>query len=563
MLQTLPVFDGFFIGEDFIYYGFLRTAHGNILRAAVTPLNGIFFRPASVFWNLLFQSFLPHQPWFHHVRTYATTCLLTALVWALLGRVVQSWAARVAGLAFFALSKVHLTDIGYINCNDSVMSGIHLVCLLYFLLVHLQTGSRWSLWLSWIFFAMQSGSRDYGIVALAPVLLILLFETRRRGPSDWSRFTRLALPYFLIVLGYFGLRLAFVGRLPNGSGTVYALHFALVPFLYRAYLFCGNLLDLSLGPTETTGVGNFPNLLGRIVPAASVHAHLLDLAFFASAGLFFVGLVAYGLLKDRRLLVPLTLVVCYMVPTFLIQNIQIYYMLEALTGVSLAVAMAFDTVRAPRLAYGVWALILLVAGANAAVQSRAVRMLSWRFCADATERAYQATIRPNIGRPLDHWLLLVQDPHLRDFWSFNMTANDESPLVSVLMKNPGLSAHVSAPQPGALGNISDLSRDAAYIVENKQFLRVDRPVIQTVAISESEPGGGHIVKINGSNFLPSLTVLFNGSPVPTKWLNSGFLTATIPPASASGSIVIQNNPLDLRSNVAEIALERKAPQPRR
>src|SRR5262245_45690273 len=67
LLFTRPAFSGFFIGEDFIYYGFWQNAKWNILRASLTPLNGIFFRPASVFWNILFHTVLPTDPFAHHL----------------------------------------------------------------------------------------------------------------------------------------------------------------------------------------------------------------------------------------------------------------------------------------------------------------------------------------------------------------------------------------------------------------------------------------------------------------------------------------------------------------
>jgi hypothetical protein len=554
LLLTWPAFSGFFIGEDFIYYGFGRAVGGNIFRAAITPLNGIFFRPASVFWNLLFQSVLPAEPFVHHLRTYLMICVLAVMVWALLGRVVESWSARVAGFALFAISKVHLTNVGYINCNDSVMSAIHLVCLFYFLLVYLQTGARWSLWLSWVFFAMQAGSRDYGIVVLAPVLLIFLFETIQQNRWDWRRFTRLALPFFIIVMAYSGLRWWAVGKAPSGAGTVYALHFAPIPALYRAYLFGGNVLDLSLGESNTTGAGNFSDLLVRVAPLAAGHTRLLNLAFLAVAGLFLAALLVQGLWKDRRIVVPLTLVAVYMVPTFLILNIQIYYMTEALIGVALAVAMAFATLRRARFALVAWTLILCVAASGALLQSRNVRMFSWRFCANATQRAYDATIRPNIGRGIDKWLLLVADPRQRDFWSFNMTADEESPLVSVLMKNPGLTAHVMPPVPAAVVGIRDFSRAAIYTIDAEKFVRLAPPVIEHAAISETKPDGAHIVTVTGANFEPLDRVLFNGSPVESKVANARSLTAIIPKGSASGSLEIEESPLGWRSDTVQVEL---------
>src|SRR5262249_30973415 len=156
----------------------------------------------SVFWNILFHTVLPTDPFAHHLRNYIMTCVLTVALWVLICRVTSEWFSRVAAIGFFVISKVHLTDIGYINCDDSVLSALHLVLLIYFLIVYLQTGGRWSLWLSWYFFAMESGSRDYGIASLAPVLIIIAVDIARKPLWDWSRFARTALPYVVITLGY-------------------------------------------------------------------------------------------------------------------------------------------------------------------------------------------------------------------------------------------------------------------------------------------------------------------------------------------------------------------------
>jgi hypothetical protein len=242
-----------------------------------------------------------------------------------------------------------------------------------------------------------------------------------------------------------------------------------------------------------------------------------------------------------------------MVPTFLIQNIQIYYMLEALAGVALAVGMAFATLgRYRRVAFAIFVPLLCVSAVNAAIQARNVRMFSWRFCADGTERAYRATIVPYAGKPVDQWALLVGDAAQRDFWSFNMTSNSMSPLVSVLLRRPEVKARVMAPEPAAVATIPDFGRAVVYMVENEQFVHVVPPIVDRAVISETTPDGGHVVKVLGANLRSPITVLFNGSPVETKIDNEWSLTAKIPKGAPSGAITVEEMPLGLRSAAATV-----------
>lgn len=480
LFLTLPAFSGFFIGEDFIYYAFWTASGGNFLRAILTPLNSIFFRPASVAWNLFFQSMLPHDPLWHHARNYAMTCVLAVLVWMLIGRVVANRWARVGGFAFFVVSKVHLTDIGYININDSVMSTIHVVCLMLFLLIHLQTGARWSLWLSYVFFLLQAGSRDYGIVSLCPVLLTIAFDSYRDGVMQWRRLVRMGAPFVLLAVLFFTVRVSVLGHFPSGAGTAYALHLEAMPFLYRGYLFMGNILNLSLGAVQITGAGNYSDLLQRFAPSLFANTRAWNLMYFAAGWILLGGILLIGLRRDPRIIVPLSWVTLYMGPTFLIANIQIYYMAEAMAGLALALAMAFATLRGDRR----WILaavvgVLGVATVNAELQSRRVGMYSWRYCADATERAFAATILPNRGRQLEQWALLVADPAQRDFWSFNMTANGMSALVPVLMDAPGVTARVMPPGPATLATIPHPAQSAIYVVEQGAFVPLPASISAT------------------------------------------------------------------------------------
>src|SRR4029077_2001596 len=99
---------------------------------------------------------------------------------------------------------------------------------------------------------------------------------------------------------------------------------------YRAWIFAGNLFNVSLAPTEVSGNGSFATLLHGIAPGIVRGTRPWDATFVILASILVIGLTLAALFKDQRLWVPLVWAGAFIGPTFLINNIQMYYVLESL-----------------------------------------------------------------------------------------------------------------------------------------------------------------------------------------------------------------------------------------
>lgn len=139
--MTLPAFEAYFLGEDFIYLGQYRAAGDSFWGGVWRATDGIFFRPVFCAVNLIWMAILPLDPWAHHVRNYVGSVLAVLLLHRVLLRLTTSRYARVIGVGLFAVSKIHLTNIGYINCNDSVVSLLLLLAAVLLWLRHLDSKS--------------------------------------------------------------------------------------------------------------------------------------------------------------------------------------------------------------------------------------------------------------------------------------------------------------------------------------------------------------------------------------------------------------------------------------
>jgi hypothetical protein len=249
LVLSFPAFSGFFIAEDFTYLGLYRSAGNHFWAGILTPFQHLFFRPSAAAWYLIFSHFLPVEPWAYHLRNYLTTVAAAALLYALSRRLVASPVARGVGVAFFAVSKVHLTTIGYINCNDSIMSLIQIEVALWFLLVYFQTGRSRFLYLSYVPYTLEVFSRDYGMAVLAVVATAFLVQSRHVEAPRRFVASRLA-PFAGIAGVYFLIRTIVLNGEAIGSSGAYHLTLSPGPILYRAWIFAGNLFNVSLGTIE-------------------------------------------------------------------------------------------------------------------------------------------------------------------------------------------------------------------------------------------------------------------------------------------------------------------------
>jgi hypothetical protein len=538
LVLSFPAFSGFFIAEDFTYLGLYRSAGNHFLAGILTPFQHLFFRPSAAAWYLIFNHFLPVEPWAHHLRNYLTTVAAAALLYALSRRLVASPVARGVGVAFFAVSKVHLTTIGYINCNDSIMSLIQIEAVLWFLLVYFQTGRSRFLYLAYVPYTLEVFSRDYGMAVFAVVATAFLVQSRH-VEAPWRFIASRLAPFAGIAAVYFLIRTIVMQGDATGISPYYRLTLSPGPILYRAWLFAGNLFNVSLGTIEVTGSGSFATVLHAVAPGIVREIRPWDAVFVVLASALVIGMTLRALLRDERLWIPIVWAAVFIGPSFLIANIQMYYVLEPLAGVALTLAMVVGTLRGRYWPYAC-VVVLGIVAINTAVESRSVGVYSWRFCANAARRAYDEAMRPYLGRTLRSWTLLVPEERQVEFWAYTLTGNGSLPMIPALLNLPNLQAKVMLARTVTPEELP--APDApVYLVSDNHLLRVGLPAIVSVvppgaavgAKFNVQPDGNAAIWVNCRNALPTTVILWNGDPLATTFASDSALSALVPAGDLS------------------------------
>ena len=186
------------MSEDFNWTALYIAADEKFLPALFS--HPFFLRPASIAWVIGTQILLPWDPLAHHIRNFVFTLLNLFLLHRILLRVTLSTPPRVLGLAFFALNKVHLTAIGWINVFEIIVTLMHFLLILLFLLRYLQEGRKWDYCLALGGFLLTVFSRDYSIVLLAVVVAIFYLRAldERGNPARWRSALGMLVPFCMV-----------------------------------------------------------------------------------------------------------------------------------------------------------------------------------------------------------------------------------------------------------------------------------------------------------------------------------------------------------------------------
>ena len=163
-----PAFDAYFLGENFIYVSQYYAHDHNFWRAIFSPVLGIFFRPVLVALSILSDFVVPLDPWPYHFRNFAFCTLNLLLLHRVLLRLVTSYQARAFALGLFALSKIHLTTIGYINTFDEIVLLTLTLLTMLFLIRYVDRQRLLDYGLTLLFFLLTIFSKDYGLAVIGP-----------------------------------------------------------------------------------------------------------------------------------------------------------------------------------------------------------------------------------------------------------------------------------------------------------------------------------------------------------------------------------------------------------
>jgi hypothetical protein len=414
---TWSAFGGQFFGEDFITRSLYLSAGGDVLKAIFTPF-GPFFRPAAVAWSMGTQLVLPFDPFVHHLRNFLFLLVIALLLHRILLRLTASPLARGLGLALFLVSGVQLTIVGYINCIDNIGALTYGLAALLFIVRYHQGRQWWNYAGALVFFLFSTFSRDINVMFLCALAVLIAFQAREDGVR-WLRpaLVRLA-PFVGIVLLYFAVRGGVVGLPPLGGGagySAYTPHFDPVRILHLSLVFIGTLLNLSFGELMGTGQGDLSSLLGLSGPMQAA----FRTGFVTLGGLLVLATVVLGLRARPWGLFALAWAGAMLLPTFLIQNQQIYYDFEPLAACALLLAISVDrAVPCRRWLVRAWLPVLGVVLVNGIAHAGNVSILAWRFSANQDQAIIDQVMIPHRGEKIAALTLIAPDRAKADFLSY-------------------------------------------------------------------------------------------------------------------------------------------------
>lgn len=442
-LMTQPAFRSFFFSETFEYLGQYRAHHNQFWRALFSPTNEIFFRPIFFVASLPWYHILPLDPWAYHLRNFFFVVINLVLLHRILMRLVISPYARAAALLFFALSKVHLTTIGYINLFDSTVLLLLLLSAILFFLRYIASRQTLDYCLGLLFCFASIFSKDYGLVIVAVVAaLVVVYGVepgRWRTQGAWWAF-RLA-PLLVMVLLYLGIRHVVVGSLPS-SNPIYSPQLSLNIAVLKILVFAFTLGNLSfthsgatgasgLGAWLTTSAGSLGPRLSSTLGGPGLWISWGDAVLCVALLSLLTATVVRGRQAGWTLLFPMVWIGAYFAPTLLTRNIQMYYHHESLAGIAVLLGLCLDRVN-PRL-LRIWGVAIVLIGINGAI-SNYTSLYTWQFVANAAQRVEQPVVQAHRGQPIESVTFVTSE---QSFWKFAL-GSDRYPLVAELMKRPRL-----------------------------------------------------------------------------------------------------------------------------
>jgi hypothetical protein len=446
-VMSLPAFRADFIGENFVSLGLYRTAGGDFIDAIFSPSAGIFFRPVLRALLILSDLMLPMRPISGHIRNFVLTIIALALFYRLLIQFVDSRFARVAGFSFLAISKVHLTTIGYMNVIDPMVMLILLVSAILATNRFLDDGRPLHYWTAVLCCGLSVFSKDYGLAA-APVLIAFLIVNRGRLPARSRHgWLMLAAPFGVLVVLYLVVRYFAVG-LPDMNNAVYAPRLSFDSAVRKLVNLSATACNLAFLNRSAYGEGGLWAFLAERITGVTLSPRWADAPFYAGF-LILLSVTVFRLRKQPRLLVLPVVVVCsYLGPTLLTRNQQIYYNYESIAAAGLVIALALAG--ATKRFVIVWGCALVVIAAHG-VYSNYTSRYFWQDAARLVSRARGPVIEANAGKSVES-VTLVTDS--KEFVHWALAAG---PLIPELMGRPGLRVRVIRPEEFERARHSDES----------------------------------------------------------------------------------------------------------
>ncbi len=436
VLLNMPAFNGFFMSEDFNWRSLYLAANGNLFKAMFTPITGIFFRPASILWVIGTQLVLPWDPFVHHIRNFLFTLINLFLLYRIMLRVSASCIARLIGIAFFTVSMVHLTTIGLINALEIIVTLLHFLLTLLFLIRYFQGQKNRDYFLSLIFFTFGVFSRDYSVVFIFVIGVLFCYfaygnyTVRKSWREAFFKF----LPFILVACGYLLIRFTILGLPKAGGSAPYAINFSIVKTLKDALIYAGAFLNLSISPTyaDSIGRGDFSTL----ITGNKICHRIYEILFLFLGSVLFIITVLKGIRYKKWCLFSLVWALIIIAPTVLISRPFIYYIYEGVAAVAILLSMCLDY-KAPgrESLLGFWVFTLLVIGINGYAHNQNVDSYAWRWVANIVSNVNQQIFIPNRGLSIRSLTIVTSNIEQAQFMQYviDPTPFLNEPMIKALM----------------------------------------------------------------------------------------------------------------------------------
>jgi hypothetical protein len=203
----------YFFAEAFVYLGSYADAHNSFLGALLRPHGVVFYRPSVWAVNLAWNLLAPPDALLYHLRNFVFVVVNALLLHRLLLRLVPNAFGRAAGVLFYAVSKVHLTTIGYVATFSTLLLLAATLAMFVAFCRWLEQRRRIDYALILFFAVFLIFSKDYGTVAV----LLLPFLAWARGEDVRTALRPFVLPLVLAVASYLALRAWVAPPRPQGD----------------------------------------------------------------------------------------------------------------------------------------------------------------------------------------------------------------------------------------------------------------------------------------------------------------------------------------------------------
>jgi hypothetical protein len=394
--------------EAFIYVRIYEQNGRQLWRAAFSRMDGMFFRPGGFLSDIWWHFVLPPDPMVYHLRNFVFCAVNLFLLHRVLLKLVRSRSARIIALVLFAVSKIHLTIIGYANLYEVLILLMSTMLAVLFWLRYVEARRGFDYALTLLFCTFSAYSKDNGFIVVGVLAVMILALAIKPGDLKsqalyWG--IRLA-PLALISGSYLMLRYAMTGPI-NPNNPVYSPRLSFPVAVWQAKAFLATVGNLSLTNPSSMGEKGLAGLL--------VHdSNALEVGLWVALWVLIIFTLYCARSSWRLLTVAVVWTGSYLFPIFLIRNHQVYYHQEPLVGVVLLIGICLD--RAKRTLVTLWLVAIALIAGNGLISNQR-SYYTWQYTADRAAAVVKPIVAAEADSPPKD-ITFVSSAASQGFWIF-------------------------------------------------------------------------------------------------------------------------------------------------